>query len=50
MPSDYIFKDLWVCISFEKKNDTKELFYKTEIDSQIQKMNFWVIKGERGEE
>ena len=27
------------------KNDTNELIYKTEIDSQIQKTNLWLPKG-----
>ena len=27
------------------KNDTNELIYKTEIDSQTQKTNFWLPKG-----
>ena len=29
------------------KNDTNELIYKTEIDSQIQKTNLWLPKGKR---
>ena len=28
-----------------KKNDTNELIYKTEIDSQTQKTNLWLSKG-----
>ena len=31
------------------KNDTNELIYKTEIDSQTQKTNLWLPKGESGE-
>ena len=31
------------------KNDTNELIYKTEIDSQTQKRNLWLPKG-KGEE
>ena len=31
-----------------KKNDTNELTYKTEIDSQTQKTNLWLPKGEGG--
>ena len=31
-----------------KKNDTKELIYKTEIDSQTQKANLWLPKGKVG--
>ena len=27
------------------KNSTNELFYKTEIDSQTQKINLWLPKG-----
>ena len=27
------------------KNDTNELIYKKETDSQIQKTNFWLSKG-----
>ena len=30
------------------KNDTNELFYKTETDSQISKSNLWLPKGKRG--
>ena len=30
------------------KNDTNELIYKTEIDSQTQKTNLWLLKGEGG--
>ena len=30
------------------KNNTKELFYKTEIGSQISKSNFWLPKGKYG--
>ena len=29
-----------------KKNDIKELIYKTETDSQTQKTNLWLPKGE----
>ena len=28
-----------------KKNDTNEVIYKTEIDSQTQKTNLWLPKG-----
>ena len=31
-----------------KKNDTNELIYKTEIDSQTQKTNLWLPKGDKG--
>ena len=31
-----------------KKNDTNELIYKTEIDSQAQKTNLWLPKGKGG--
>ena len=31
------------------KNDTNELIYKTEIDSQLKKTNLWLPKGEGGE-
>ena len=31
-----------------KKNDTNELIYKVEIDSQTQKTNLWLPKGEGG--
>ena len=27
------------------KNDTNELIYKSEIDSQTQKANLWLLKG-----
>ena len=30
------------------KNDTNELIYKTEIDSQISKTNLWLAKGKWG--
>ena len=30
-----------------KKNDTNELIYKTETDSQTQKTNLWVPKGKK---
>ena len=30
------------------KNDTNELTYKTETDSQTQKINLWLPKGEGG--
>ena len=30
------------------KNDTNELIYKTEIDSQTQKTNLWLPKGKGG--
>ena len=30
------------------KTDTNELIYKTEIDSQTQKINLWLLKGEGG--
>ena len=30
------------------KTDTNELIYKTEIDSQTQKTNLWLLKGEGG--
>ena len=30
------------------KNDTNELIYKTEIDSQTQKANLWLPKGKSG--
>ena len=33
-----------------KKNDTNELIYKTEIDSQTQKTNLWLPKGKGREE
>ena len=32
------------------KNDTNELIYKTETDSQILKTNLWLPKGKRGGE
>ena len=32
---------------YDTKNDTNEVIYKTEIDSQTQKTNFMVTKGER---
>ena len=31
-----------------KKNDTNELIYKKEIDSQTQKTNLWLPKGDKG--
>ena len=31
-----------------KKNDVNELVYKTDKDSQTQKTNLWLPKGERG--
>ena len=31
-----------------KKNDTNELIYKTETNSQISKTNLWLPKGKRG--
>ena len=31
------------------KNDTSELIYKTEIDSQTEKTNLWLPKGKKGE-
>ena len=31
-----------------QKNDTNELIYKTEIDSQTQKANLWLPKGKQG--
>ena len=31
-----------------KKNDTNELIYKIEIDSQTQKTNLWLSKGKGG--
>ena len=36
-------------ISKKKNNDTNELFYKTETDSQTQKTNLWSPKGKRME-
>ena len=33
-----------------KKNDTNELIYKTEIDSQTKKRNLWLLTGDRGRE
>ena len=30
------------------KNDTNELIYKTEMDSQTQKTNLWLAKGKDG--
>ena len=30
-----------------KKNGTNEFIYKTETDSEIQKINFWLSKGKR---
>ena len=30
------------------KNDTNELIYKTEIDSQTYKTNIWLLKGRAG--
>ena len=38
---------LLICRIF--KNDTNELVYKTEIDSQTQKTNLWLPKGKGGE-
>ena len=32
------------------KNDTNELIYKTEIDSQPKKTNLWLPKGKGGRE
>ena len=32
-----------------KKNNTKELIYKTEIDTQTQKTNLWLPKSKGGE-
>ena len=46
-------KDKYHMISFIcgiLKNDTNELIYKTEIDSQIQKTNLWLPKGKGGGE
>ena len=37
------------CMWNLKQNDTNELIYKTEIDSQTQKTNLWLPKG-KGEE
>ena len=34
--------------NLKKKNDTNELIYKTETDSQIQKANLRLPKGKRG--
>ena len=31
-----------------KKNNTNELIYKTETDSQTSKTNLWLPKGKRG--
>ena len=31
--------------SFKKKNGTNELIYKIEIESQMQRTNFWLPKG-----
>ena len=31
------------------KNGANELSYKTEIESQIQRKNLWLLRGERGE-
>ena len=31
------------------KNDTNELIYKTEIDSQTQKTNLWLPQGKEGD-
>ena len=41
--------DKYVSLLNLKKNDTKEFIYKTEIDSQTQKTNLWLLKGKRGE-
>ena len=42
--------NIWYRLYVEsKKNDTNELIYKTEIDSQTQKTNLWLPKGKRGE-
>ena len=36
--------------NLKKKNDTTELIYKTETDSQTQKINLWLPKGKCGED
>ena len=41
--------DKYVSLLNLKKYDTKEFIYKTEIDSQTQKTNLWLLKGKRGE-
>jgi len=41
---------LWYHLNVESKNDTYELIYKTEIDSQTLKTNLWLPKGKGGEE
>ena len=45
-PTQYSISYMWNL----KKNDTSELIYKTETDSQILKTNLWLPKGKGGEE
>ena len=40
---------MWCHLHVEsKKNDTDELIYKTEIDSELQKTDLWLPKGIQG--
>ena len=34
--------------NLKKKNGTSELIYKTEIQSQVQKINLWLLGGKAG--
>ena len=42
----YVITSMWNLV----KNDTNELIYKTETDSQISKSNLWTPKGKHGGE
>ena len=49
--SDRVRQIQYITYMWTLKNDTNELIYKTEIDSQIQKKNLWLSEGngERGQ-
>ena len=40
----------YITFMWNLKYDTNELIYKTETDSQTQRTNLWLPKGEEGEE
>ena len=42
--------DITYMQNLKQKNDTNELTYKAETDSQTQKTNLWLPKGKGGEE
>ena len=44
----YTSKYIWLTCEVLKK-DTNEFIYKTEVDSQTYKLNFWLPKGKGGE-